>query len=111
MSMASCTSPRASLRTFPISRVIARAYSSFRSRRICAEAVEDLAPLRARHEPPAPVGLGRRVDGVLHVALVRVREPADQVGDVGRVAVLESFPERAGTQALDEVFVDGNVAV
>ncbi len=56
-----------------------------------AEPVEDLAALRAGHEAPALVRRGCGVDGVLHVALVGVREAADQVGHVRGVAVLEAF--------------------
>src|ERR1019366_472111 len=46
-------------------------------------------PLRARHEAPCLVGLGGDVDRLFRVALVGVGEAADEVGDVGGVAVLE----------------------
>src|SRR5260370_19858207 len=50
MSIASCTSPRASARTFPISRVISRARSSLRLTRVSA----------ARYKISARLGAGTR---------------------------------------------------
>ncbi len=73
-----------------------------------AETVQNLAPLRARHEAPGLVGLGGDVDRLFRIALVGVGEAADEVGDVGGVAVLERSAGAGGNPfPRDPVFVDG----
>ena len=53
MSIASCTSPRVSFRTLPISRVMSRANCSLRSAMSCAARNSISARSRRRHQPPA----------------------------------------------------------
>src|ERR1017187_7363331 len=79
--MASCTSPRVSFRTLPISRVMSRAYSSLRSIRISA----------ARKTISARLGALGGVDGGIHVGLIRPLENGDHFARIGRVAVFESL--------------------
>ena len=67
-----------------------------------AEAEEDLAALRRRHEPPARVGLLRGRHGTIDVLRRRPREGADQVA-VGRAPALEGLAPGVDPLAADEV--------
>ena len=79
MSIASCTSPRVSSSTFPISRVMSRASVSLRSAMSCAARKRISARRRRRHEAPARIGASRRVERPLQrPARGRLLEKADR---------------------------------
>ena len=87
--MPSWTSPRASARTLPISRVIARA-----SRSLCSAMS---APKAYRISPRFGAGVRRHIGKAVSAALIAsatsasgaLLEPPDDVARIGRVAALE----------------------
>ena len=94
MSMPSWTSPRASDRTLPISRVIARDEALLVLGHEVGEREHDLAALRRRRAAPhRPGGLGG-LDGHRDVGGRALLEAPDDVAPVGRVAALERLAAR-----------------
>ena len=87
--MPSWTSPRASARTLPISRVIARARRSLCCAMQLAESVEDLAALRGRRRAPGREGDLGCLDRHPGIRRGTGLEPADDVATIGWVDALE----------------------
>ncbi len=106
--MASCTSPRVSASTLPISRVMSRAYFSLFWTRIVAGAKEDFGALGRGNEPPGGEGLLGGGYGEGHVLGVRGGKRADDVGVVGGVEVEDGFAA-CGRQPLaaNEIVIGG----
>ena len=106
--MASCTSPRVSASTLPISRVMSRAIFSLFWRRMLAVREKDLGPLGRGNQPPGGEGLLSGGDGQGHVFSVGGRKRADDVRVVGRVEVEDGFAVRGRKPlAADQVVVGG----
>ena len=104
--MASCTSPRVSARTLPISRVMSWAYCSLRVSRISPAAIEDLGALGRGGETPGLPGFAGGGDGVVDVGGVGGLEFADDVIVVGGIDVLEGLAAvRGDPLAADEILV------
>ena len=72
--MASCVSPRVSLRTLPISRVMSREYSSLRSDQHLGGAEDDFGAARGRDQAPLGEGAFGGFDRRVHVGLAGLLE-------------------------------------
>ena len=104
MSMASWTSPRASVSTLPISRVISRASSSLRRSMIVA-AARMISPRRGHGvAPPAAERALRGRDRGVNVRSRALREDADHLAVASGVARFEgAAARRLAPLAADEV--------
>src|SRR5216110_2586361 len=103
MSMASCTSPRVSARTLPISRVISLANSSLRWTSNSA-ARNRISARLGRHEPPRFVGIRGGVHRQVDIFVAGGDKHSHQLVRIRGVTILVGF---TGTRfhpfAVDEV--------
>ena len=109
--MASCTSPRVSLMTLPISRVISLRVLFLAPDQDLRRLVEHFGAPRSGHQPPLLVGFAGGIDGAVHVFRVRALEDADHLAGVGGIEVLEGAAGVAlDPLAGDEVLVNRGFA-